>query len=162
MAKASNGAIDHALSEEVGRRLSPFTLELDHIVEINPRQGGFYFVYLDAGNMMVDHVPLCSHRNGRRLKPARFFLSDVIVTRLKAKAYKRWYYSDGDYVYPLKKATYHRLIDRFLCVEDPHPSVSTVLPPDPPDGMPLRKKPLLAVRPRPVTWEDVTPTLEPA
>ena len=102
---------------ETQRELSPFTLKLDHLVEINPQSGGFYFAFIDNGQVVYDYLSITNIINGRRLKPGRFFLSATMAQRLRDKHYKRWYYADRDYVYPLKKETYQRFIDRFMCIE---------------------------------------------
>lgn len=157
IAKSSNTEIDLALVRETERELSPFTLKLDHLVEINPQSGGFYFAFINEGQIVYDYLSITNAINGRRIKPGRFYLSDTMVQRLRAKHYKRWYYVDRDYVYPLKKETYQRFIDRFMCIEttDNFCHQETIII-DPPN-MFLRKKPLLVNRPDFVTWDDVVP-----
>lgn len=142
---------------ETGRELSPFTLKLDHLVEINPKSGGFYFAFINDGQIVYDYLSITNAINGCRIKPGRFYLSDTMVQRLRNKQYKRWYYADLDYVYPLKKETYQRFIDRFMCIEtnDDLCHQETIII-DPPN-MFLRKKPLLANRPDTVVWSDVVP-----
>lgn len=155
MAKSSNAEIDLAMVEETQRVLSPFTLKLDHLVEINPKNGGFYFAFIVNDQVVYDYLSISNRVNGCRVKPGRFFLSNTMVQRLRDKHYKRWYYADRDYVYPLKKETYQRFVDRFLCIEtsDDLCHVQTTIV-DPP-AMYLRKKPLVANRPDPTTWDDV-------
>lgn len=150
---------------EVQRELSPFTLQLDHIVEINPQCGGFYFAFMDQGQVVYDTLPLINRVNGHRIKPGRFHLSAHVVDRLRTKRYKRWYYVDRDYLYPLKKETYQRFVDRFFCIETDDNvchQQTVILQPDP---MHLRKKPLLTHRVNPPLWDDHLATLrqeEPA
>jgi hypothetical protein len=148
--------IDLALVSETQRELSPFTLKLDHLVEINPQSGGFYFAFIDNGQVVYDYLSLTNNINGRRLKPGRFFLSSTMAQRLRDKFYKRWYYADRDYVYPLKKETYQRFVDRFMCIETDddlfhQQKVAIEIP-----TMNLRKKPLLENRPDKIVWCDHT------
>lgn len=138
---------------ETSLSLSPFTLKLDHLVEINSQCGGFYFVQLIDGLIVYDFLPAVNRINGIKIKPIRYYLSPSVKERLLTKTYKRWYYGDRDYLYPLKKETYQRLVDRFAFIEtetDSKRNQYTVLEPG---EMFLRKKPLLAVRKQKATWE---------
>lgn len=154
MAKSSNKELDLALVKETKRTISPFTLQLDHLVEINPQTGGFYFAFIEEGVIVYDYIPIINFVNGFRVKPGRFHLSKTVSERLTAKQYKRWYYCDRDYIYPLKKETYQRLVDRFMfieCVDDIHLDRTAILDLD---IFQLRKKPLVENRKPKIPWND--------
>lgn len=139
---------------ETDLSLSPFTLQLDHLVEINSQCGGFYFVQLINGLIVYDFIPAVNRINGKKIKPVRYYLSPSVKDRLVSKSYKRWYYSDRDYLYPLKKETYQRLVDRFAFIESEfdQPNETTAIVD--PGEMFLRKKPLMAMRDTFPPWYD--------
>lgn len=139
---------------ETSLSLSPFMLKLDHLVEINSQCGGFYFVQLIDGLIVYDFIPAVNRINGKKVKPIRYYLTPSVKDRLVNKTYKRWYYGDRDYLYPLKKETYQRLIDRFAFIETESDLFQETHVVFDPGEMFLRKKPLVAMREDVPPWYD--------
>lgn len=147
--------MDVTLAEELDLILSPFSLTLDHVCQLDSKYGGFHFGFLKDGQIWYDSAELKSCHMGIRVKPSRFLLPNVVADRLRQKTYKRWYFQDRTYLYPVHLTKIDVLYDRCWFVKNdvPHYSTSVIVSPE---QFNLRKKPLVRVRQEKLTWDDCT------
>lgn len=157
MSKSQKAQLDRDMANELELERSPFVLTIKHILKLSPSVGGFCFAYRHNDQLYYDTVPVQTSNGGIVVKPARFMLPEVVQRRLQEKSfYTRWYFYDTRYLYPIQKSKVGTLYDAFWMVLDSNPHYRSSVVCDP-GHMQLRKKPLVAMRDNPVTWDDVTP-----
>jgi hypothetical protein len=147
--------MDVTLAEELGLLLSPFSLTLDHVCKLDSKYGGFHFGFLVDGQIWYDSAELKSIHLGCRVKPSRFLLPDMVAHRLHQRVYKRWYFQDRTYLYPVQPTKVDTLFEKCWFIENdiPHYTTSVIVNIE---QFNLRKKPLINVRKQYLTWDDST------
>lgn len=155
MAKSKRQEMDLAMAEEFGLKLSPYVMVVKHVQLLRSQYGGFAFAYRHNGQVYYDRVSGVVQDKGVWTKPGRFPTPQAVLENLKAKRYSRWYYYNGEYLFPFQTCKYQQLLERFWIVDDPNPYFGPSVIVDP-GQFNLRKRPLVEMRKPTVTWQDCT------
>jgi len=155
MGKKKTHRVGQALSEELGLVLSPFTLTLKHVVQLNAKRGGFLFVTTTQFDHHLYHrVEVVAECNGLPIKPAYFPIPKSVVGRLLQKSYAMWFFYDSDYLYPLQKVKPEALLETFVFRETENTPRENVILDSPEPEMWLRKKARLEMRESVPCWDS--------
>lgn len=151
MTKSLAKAQDQLVADELGLNLSPFTLVLRRVVELDRVVRGFVFMYIKDGLIHLDFADTWNAVNGRRTKIKKFGLSKQINARLYERFYRRWYIRDGDMLYPVQTTKFADFKDTFYFLMGEHPTQPSLI--IQPDNAPvLRSRRLLFHRPPHPGW----------
>jgi hypothetical protein len=101
MAK-SKKQIDESVACDLGLVLSPHTRTIREVAEAGNATVCLIFAFECDDYVCYDLVPVWREVNGMRIKLPKFQSHPTVVERLRKLLYRRYYTTDGRYLYPLK------------------------------------------------------------